>query len=658
MCGICGIVNEDGVRHIDVETMATALTHRGPDDVGYFVKGPVGLGHRRLSIIDLKTGRQPVSNEDGTIWVILNGEIYNYRELRERLIQRGHRFSTQTDTEVIVHLYEEYGKDCVKHLHGMFALVVWDDRNQRLFAARDRLGQKPFFYSQRKSGLLFSSEIKGLLAVDPSLAEMDLASLDQYLSLRIIAPPRSMFRSIRKLPPAHFLTYDRRSGVHIERYWDLQYEPKHAGSDEDLTDELESRLIECLKLHVVSDVPVGAFLSGGLDSTLIVSMLMKHVVSEPIKTFSVGLPLGQYDEAPYARMVAERYGTEHHEKTIVPSLLDHLPTLVWHLDEPSDPLSICSYLIAEMASKEVKVVLGGDGGDELFGGYDRYYGNRYASYYARLPYVLRKFGISPLLHLVPDGNWYKSKGHQLKWLHRLSFLEGGDRYAHSLGYFYFDDTRRQELYGPRMQHHKNEFDSCLSIREAFDQAPASDLVDKMLYADCQIRLPDHSVMILDRMTMAHGLEARSPFMDHEIAEFSARLPERLKVRGRSLRYIQARLAERYLPKPLLNRPKQGFNSALPYLLKDEYQLLFQVFLQASHLVRDGYYSQPFIDRLVQEHVTGRADHGNRLWLLLNSEVWYRMFIEGMSVEKLSAEIAYGIDAQGGRKFVRATNPSH
>lgn len=653
MCAICGIVAPGGARQIDVETMANVLSHRGPDDVGYFVKGAVGLGHRRLSIIDLNTGHQPVSNEDGTIWVVLNGEIYNYRELREQLHQAGHRFSTQTDTEVIVHLYEEYGLDCVKYLRGMFAFAVWDDRRQRLYAARDRLGQKPFFYSQRDSRFLFSSEIKGLLAQDPSLAEMDPGSLDQYLTLRIIAPPKTMFRSIYKLPPAHYLTYDVTSGLQIDRYWDLNYEPKLEGSDEELTDELEARLIECIKLHTVSDVPVGAFLSGGLDSTLVVALLMKQRPSNPIKTFSMGLPFGKYDEAPYAKMVADQYGTDHHEQTMVPSLLTLLPTLVWHLDEPSDPLSICSYLIAQMARKEVKVVLGGDGGDELFGGYDRYYGNRYASYYALLPQFVRQYGIGSLLRLIPDGNWYKSPGHQAKWLHRLSFLNGGDRYAHSLGYFYFGDEFRQELYGSRMQEEQGTFHPRNSICEAFDRASATDLVDKMLYADSQIRLPDHPVMILDRMTMAHGLEARSPFMDHEIAEFAAKLPARLKVRGRSLRYIQMRLAERHLPKELLNRPKQGFTSALPYLLKDEYQVLFQIFLKQSHLVRDGYFSQLPIDRLVGEYVNGLADHGNRLWLLLNSEVWYRMYIEGMSVEKLSAEIAYGLDEKSERKIAEA-----
>jgi asparagine synthase (glutamine-hydrolysing) len=394
---------------------------------------------------------------------------------------------------------------------------------------------------------------------------------------------------------------------------------------------------------MVSDVPVGAFLSGGLDSTLLVAVLMKHVAAEPVQTFSIALPYQEYDEAPYARLVAERYGTRHHEKTVVPSLVRTLPKLVWHLDEPSDPLSVCTYLIAEMARRYVKVVIGGDGGDELFGGYDRYYGNRYASYYALLPEALRKYGIGAVLPFVSDGNWYKSRGHKLKWLHQASFMSGGERYARSLGYFYFDPQLRRQLYGPVMQEAVEAFDAEASIRDPFELAHASDVVDRMLYADSHVRLPDHSVMILDRMTMAHGLEARSPFMDHELAEFAARLPARLKVRGRSLRYIQMRLAERYLPKALLNRPKQGFSSALPYMLREEYKLLYGLFLRDSHLAHRALLRQPVVDRLLSEHEKGRVDHSNRLWLLLNLEVWLRMFIEGDSAEDVSSRLA---DAAG------------
>jgi asparagine synthase (glutamine-hydrolysing) len=337
-------------------------------------------------------------------------------------------------------------------------------------------------------------------------------------------------------------------------------------------------------------------------------------------------------------MVAERYGTRHYEKTVVPSLVPTLPRLVWQLDEPSDPLSVCTYLIAQVAREHVKVVIGGDGGDELFGGYDRYYGNRYASYYSLLPEAVRRYGIGSILPFISDGGWYKSRGHKLKWLHQASFMRGGERYARSLGYFFFDPRLRRELYGPVMQEAAEFLDAEASIRDPLELAHASDVVDRMLYADSHVRLPDHSVMILDRMTMAHGLEARSPFMDHELAEFAARLPARLKVRRRSLRYIQVRLAERYLPEALLKRPKQGFSSALPYMLRHEYRLLFELFLRNSHMVRDGLFQQLKVDSLLNEHQTQKMDHGNRLWLLLNSEVWYRMLMEGESVHDLSGQL--------------------
>ena len=334
------------------------------------------------------------------------------------------------------------------------------------------------------------------------------------------------------------------------------------------------------------------------------------------------------------RIVAEQYGTQHHEETVTPSLTKSLPKLIWHLDEPSDPLSVCTYHIAGIASKQVKLVLGGDGGDELFGGYDRYYGNRYASYYAMLPKALRKYAIGPLLSMLPDGKWYKSKAHQMKWLHEMSFKSGSERYAGSLSYFYYNQVRRQQVHGPSMLQASQDFDPERSIREPFDNAHADDIVDRMLYADSSVRLPDHPVMILDRMTMAHSLEARAPFMDHEVAEFSARLPSRLKVRGKNLRCIQYILAKRHLPREVVERPKQGFSSALPYMLADEYRALYNRFLKKSCLADDGILDQMAINNLLAEQQSGNSDHGNRLWLLVNSEAWYRMFIKKIPVGDL------------------------
>jgi asparagine synthase (glutamine-hydrolysing) len=380
MCGITGIVSRRADHLRAIHRALHALRHRGPDDEGFYVGASAALGQRRLSIIDLDGGKQPIANEDQSAWIVCNGEIYNYKELRRELERSGHRFATRSDTEVILHLYEEYGERCLERLRGMFAFAIWDQGKRLLFAARDHLGQKPLFYLENAGELMFASELKGLLAMQEASAEPDLDALHQYLALRIVAAPRTMFRGIRKLPPAHFLVFGEHAGLRIERYWDLEYEPKLKGSENDLLEQLHEVLIESVKLHLVSDVPVGAFLSGGLDSTLVLALAMTHAAGEAMPSFTLGLPYREFDEAPYARMVAQRYGTRHHEASVVPSVIDNLPALVDALDEPSDPLSVATYLISEMASRHVKVVLGGDGGDELFGGYDRYYGNLYAGY--------------------------------------------------------------------------------------------------------------------------------------------------------------------------------------------------------------------------------------------------------------------------------------
>jgi asparagine synthase (glutamine-hydrolysing) len=618
--------------------MLRALAHRGPDDEGVYEAVGVILGHRRLSIIDLALGHQPIIDPATGCAMVFNGEIYNYKDLRRDLEAQGVAFETTSDTEVLLRLYVRDGVACLGRLRGMFAFAIWDPRTQTLFAARDHLGQKPLYYHCENGRLQFASEIKALLAFDPSLRAVSAEALDEYLSLRLIASPLSMFDKVGKLPPAHYLTF-RAGKLHVERYWRLEYEPKQALSEQDALDELESRLVETLRLHMVSDVPVGALLSGGMDSGLICALLQKHVVKEPLQTFTLGIPLKGYDEAPFARATARAIGSNHREFSEVPSLTEHLADLVWHLDEPSDPLSICAYLISAQVRKHVKVVLGGDGGDEMFGGYDRYYGNQYASRYAQVPEWVRKYGVGPLLSVLPDGRWYKSKAHQLKWLHRLSFVDGGTRYARSLNYFYFEEATRRSLYSARMRERLDSKPHENPIARAFDAAHAKEELDRMLSADLDTRLPDHPVMITDRMTMAHGLEARSPFMDHELAQFVARLPGSLKVRGRSLRYLQKKLASRYLPSEVMTMPKQGFASALPYLLKDQYRQLFDAYLRgSSRLVADGWLNREPMEALLVEHLSGARDHGNRLWLLLNSEVWYRMHVLGQDRLEMADEL--------------------
>ena len=638
MCGIAGIVAQGPQKHFVMKRMLDALVHRGPDDEGIAQDTSAILGHRRLSIIDLEGGHQPLTNAEKSVWLVCNGEIYNHQELRKNLEADGYRFLTGSDCEVIIALYERHGDRLLEHLRGMFSFGLWDTRKRRLLAARDHLGQKPFYYAQTSRGFAFASEIKALLAFDPSLRRMNLEALDQYFSLRIVAPPHSMFNGVNKLPPGHLLVVEEGGSPQVRAYWDLSFEPKHAGTDESLVDELEERLEEALRLHMVSDVPVGALLSGGLDSSLLVAMLAKRVGVKDLPTFTVGLPHARFDEAPHARTVAALFGTQHHEQSLSPALITMLPDVIHHLDEPSDPLSLCSYHLASFARQHVKVVIGGDGGDELFGGYDRYYGNLYASHYSKLPAAMRRYVLGPALPLIPEAGWYKSVGHQLRWLHRLSFLNGGERYAGSLSYFYFDGERRADLFTPEARTKLGSSDPEAAIRVPYEHM-RGDLIDRMLYADTKVRLPDHPAMITDRTSMAHGLEARSPFMDHRLAEFVARMRSTLKIRGRSLRIAQRTLAARYLPEKILTRPKQGFASALPYILQREYRVLYERFLSNSSLVREGVLRSEPIQQLLGAHLSGRADHGNRLWLLINAELWYRMMIEGTSREALRAQLA-------------------
>jgi asparagine synthase (glutamine-hydrolysing) len=639
MCGFVGILDPRGVEPGDVQRMADAIAHRGPDDATLHLEPGLGLGFRRLSIIDLSGGRQPISNEDGSVWVMLNGEIYNYQAIRQRLLNRGHLLRTRSDTEVLVHLYEDHGADLVHQLRGMFAFAIWDRRRRLLLLARDHLGQKPLFWARHGERFYFASEIKAILEVAPRFRVLNPLALDEYLSLRVIAEDRSMFAGVEKLPPARLLEV-RADGAAVatRRYWDLRYEPKQRLTEAEALEQLDHQLKEAVRLHLVSDVPVGGFLSGGVDSGLVVGAV-RSVTGEPFETFSVSVPYGKFDEGPAARLVAERFSTTHHARTISGNLLGLLPRLVYHLDEPSDPLSACLYDLSGFAREHVKVVLGGDGGDELFGGYDRYYGTLYARHYAALPEIVRRRVVRRILALAPDGFWYKSLTHQLRWLDELAQVSGGRRYARALGYAYFTPGRRMDLYTDAFRERVASFDAEAAVIRWHDDESVKEAVDRMLLADSMIRLPNHSVMILDRMSMAHGLEARSPFLDHELAQFAATLPPRLKIRGRRRRYLQMRLAERYLPADVLRRPKQGFSSALPYLMDAQFRALFRGFFRDARLVQAGLCRPAAVQRMLEAHLAGRADHGNRLWLLLNAEIWYRLQIEGQGLAELTDRTA-------------------
>jgi asparagine synthase (glutamine-hydrolysing) len=631
MCGITGFINPPNVTSQQINKMNDSIAHRGPDDDGVFVKGKVGLGQRRLSIIDLEGGKQPISNKDGSVWIVFNGEIYNYKELKSSLVNK-YEFKTNSDTEVLLHLYEEKGEKCLHYLRGMFAFAIYDFKKDKLFVARDHLGQKPLYYFHDNERFAFGSEIKSVLSVDDNLREMDEKALYEYLTVRIITPPRSMFKKIRKLPPAHYLVF-KNNKIDIVKYWDLKFEPKNNWNFNETKEELDRKIEETVKYHLVSDVPVGAFLSGGLDSSLVVAYMSKFL-DQPFKTFSGDVPYKNHSEISYARMVSDKYKTENFELKFVPSLIKTLPEIIWHMDEPSDSLSVAMFYISKLAKKEVKVVLGGDGGDELFGGYDRYYGNVYASIYALVPQVLRKTIFERLLNYMPEGFWYQSLSHKLKWIHQISYYNNGERYSKSLSYFYFSQSYHNNLFTEEYLEKINSFDPEGTIKTYFDSENADELIDKMLHSDSMVRMPDHPVMILDRMAMAHGLEARSPFLDHKLAEFAAKIPPKFKIKGTKRRYIQTELARKYLPSDLIDRKKQGFASPINYLLENEFKLLFNKFLSNSRLVEEKYLRKSFIDTLLSDHLEKKADHGQRLWLLTNSEIWYRMNIDGVSKEEM------------------------
>jgi asparagine synthase (glutamine-hydrolysing) len=620
----------------ELARMCDAIRHRGPDDWGTFAEEGVGLGMRRLSIIDLAGGHQPIANEDGSVQLVLNGEIYNHDALRRELVARGHTFRTRTDTEVLVHLYEDEGERMLQRLRGMFAFALWDRRRRRLFVARDHFGQKPLFYTEGAGRLAFASEIKALLAADPSLATLSPFALDQYLTLRFVQPPDTFFERIRALPPAHFLMHEHGT-TRIERYWDLPYGPKWTYSEAETLDRIDELLAETVALHLTSDVPVGAFLSGGLDSTLIASYAAR-VLGPELRTFSMGIPYRDLNELPAAAAVARRYGTRHFAEEVTPSVGADLPRLIAALDEPADPLSICLLHLARMTAREVKVVLGGDGGDELFGGYDRYAAERWLDAYRAVPAVVRDLVADQVLRRLPDQFTFKSFTHKLRWVDLMARKTGGERYAESLQYFWFNEARRAELYTPEFRARLDGRRPEACLLDLYAAKHDDDAVDRMMYVDVMSRLPGQSLMILDRATMAYSLESRSPFLDPRFAEFMARVPVRLKVRGRRLRYLERRLGERHLPAEVLQRKKQGFASPLMYIMDDEVRTLAPALLLGSELVRDGYLEGATVRRLVDEHLARRRDHGNRIWLLLSAEVWYRRYIGGRSTADLEAEL--------------------
>ncbi|GAK51908.1 asparagine synthetase [glutamine-hydrolyzing] 1 [Candidatus Moduliflexus flocculans] len=630
MCGICGKIYADRLQKItehEIRRMNTVLQHRGPDDEGYFIKNQIGFGHQRLSIIDLSTGQQPMSNARGDLWIVFNGEIYNFLALRNTLTQQGIRFQTMSDTEIILHLYDLYGVTCVEHLRGMFAFAIWDERQQRLFAARDRVGKKPFFYYVNKHGFWFASEIKAILQDDTVERAMNIEAMWHYLTYQYTPPPATMFQGICQLPPAHTLIYE--SGeVQVERYWTLRYLPKTRQSSQERQEKLLALLRESVKFRMISDVPIGAFLSGGIDSSLIVA-LMSECSGRPVQTFSIGFEEEEFNELPYARMVAERYGTDHHEFMVKPDTVEILPKLVWQFDEPfGDSSAIPTYYLAQMTSQYVKVALNGDGGDESFAGYMRYLGMRFVKYYRWLPHPIRRNMIEAVLryahpHLsvlpAPLAKLFR----YLRYVNDLSLASATELYAYAM--MICDNSLKTEIVTPNVLQQVGHLQSFDFLASYFHGDHTNHQTDAMLYTDVMTYLPGDLLVKMDRMTMAHHVEGRSPFLDHKLMEFIATVPAEEKIRGSCLKFLLKQVARPYLPEELLTRRKQGFSVPLRLWFRNELKSMLNDHLRSSLLVRDGILNGQTIQRILDEHQQHTQDHQHQIWLLLNLELWYQMF---------------------------------
>lgn len=622
MCGICGFVhtgsNPGEVRQI-VESMADQLQHRGPDDEGYYQSGDVALGARRLAIIDLDTGHQPVSNENGTVWLVFNGEIYNFRQLRDTLKAKGHEFRSEGDTEVIVHAYEEYGDNFLAKLNGMFALALWDSEHKRLVLARDRIGIKPLFFSVTKQGLVFGSELKAIMAYPGLPLDLDLVSLDQFLALEYVPAPRTIFKDIHKLEPGHKLVHEA-GRTHIESYWRLR--PRELpGDDQELAEQLRDLIEDSVRLRLVSDVPLGAFLSGGIDSSTILAF-MSRVSPEPVRAFSIGFSDASYDELPYARLVAKRFSADHIEEVIHPDMYTLSEDLIAQFDEPFADFSIFpTYLVSKLARNHVTVVLSGDGGDEIFGGYDTYVAQSLDRYYRLLPRSLRQKLLPTVMgRLSPRA---EKKGFVNK---AKRFVEGGalaSGLQHSRWMMFMTPEHKQRLYTSDLNRHLSNGsvpDLVESWFEVVDQLPG---LTQQQYVDIHTYLPDDILTKVDRMTMAVSLEARVPLLDHRLVEFAWNLPERLKMHRMRTKILLRKAMADLLPEEVLFKPKEGFSVPIKHWLRGPLRPVMEDLLSEGEIRSAGLFREGCVRGWVKEHLGGHANHSHRLWALMVFQMWRR-----------------------------------
>ena len=625
MCGIFGILSLDGAPAPSeaLRAMGRVTVHRGPDDQGTHGDGPLAFGMRRLSIIDVAGGHQPLTNEDRTLWLVANGEIYNYRELREELVAQGHRFQTASDCETILHLYEQHGDDFLARLNGMFGFALWDARRRRLLVGRDRLGVKPIYLLQDERRFAFASEAKALLTLPGVAAAIDPSALRSYLALGYVAAPRSMFRGIRKLPPATLLTIEG-GRLDERRWWRVPSEVDRTLGIEEWTERARAQLVKSVQMQMVSDVPIGAFLSGGIDSSAVVAH-MSAASEAPIKTYSIGFGGGSaeafYNELPHARRVAALFGTDHHEIVVKPDVVALLPRLLWHLDEPiADTAFITTYLVSEFARRQVTVILSGVGGDELFGGYRRYLGNHYQGYFDRLPRGVRRAATalsgvlpsdrhSPILNAMRLAKGFLATA-------SLPFEERYRSYVEC-----FSDDFAEELV---REHRDADFDP---LGDAFRGASGDDDLNRMLAVDAETQLPDDLLLLTDKMSMAVSLECRVPLLDHELVELAARIPEDVKIRGGRLKNVMKHALADVLPADILERRKRGFGTPMGAWLKGELAPLVRDVLSEDAVASRGLFRPEAIARLIADHEANRLDGTDRLLALVNLEIWARIYLD-------------------------------
>ncbi len=647
MCGIAGFVEREGRASVDgraalavLERMCGVIRHRGPDDQGTTLIGPAALGMRRLSIIDLAGGHQPMSGEDGSVTIIFNGEIYNFQELQSLLESHGHVFKTRSDTEAIVHAFEEFGSACLDHLRGMFVFAIWDERARKLFLARDRAGKKPLYYTLTREGtLVFGSELKSLLEHPEVEREINPDAVDAYFTLGYVPDPLSIFRNIHKLPPGNHLTFvDGR--VAVKEYWDFTFESAPPRREEDYLEELRELLDESVRLRLIADVPLGAFLSGGIDSSTVVALMARHM-AQPVKTFSIGFHEDSYNELEFARLTAKKFGTNHHEFFVTPEICDVVDELVWHFDEPfADSSAIPTYVVSKLAREHVTVALSGDGGDEVFGGYTRYVIERKRRMFSQLPRFIRKGVMQPLSRRLPHGTLGRN------FIHNVA-LDPVDRYLDSMSIF--SGLNRASLYTSDFERSIGDHKQIARLfRILAGRVNTGEEIDKLLYIDSRTYLPGDILTKVDRMSMAVSLETRAPLLDHKLIEFMLKTPASLKLAGYETKYLLKQAVKDLIPHEILHRPKQGFGVPVQDWINKQLKSRIRETLTSSQLRQRGFLEPGYVEVLLDEHERGRRDHSMAVWSLFMFELWHREIMDNRAPVVPSARNQpYELNAQIG-----------